>query len=79
MSVHRGDVMRHGKTRAECPRRCHRCPDLGGEVMPWCWNGTIYGDLDGCLCHLEDPPSQRRRWVASLRLHPECDHCRHER
>lgn len=35
--------------------RCHPCPDMGGEIMPWCWNGVIYGEMDGCLCDL--PPT----------------------
>jgi len=37
-----------------CPNRCHKCPDLKGEVMPGCM-GTVVSangpyDMHGCTC-----------------------------
>ena len=38
-----------------CPDRCHRCPELGGEVMPGCMGTAGFGNivptsLDWCTC-----------------------------
>ncbi len=29
---------------------CHKCPDLNGAVMPGCYGGAVYGDIDRCTC-----------------------------
>ena len=40
-----------------CPQRCHRCPDMDGAVMPWCWGTIIHSvnerDLLACTCRAE--------------------------
>ena len=47
-----------------CGGACHRCPDLGGEIMPGCYGG-MYA-LDGCYCR----PNKMRV------QHPRCPSCR---
>src|ERR1700728_604378 len=33
-----------------CPPFCHRCPDMGGDIMPWC-GGPIEGrGFESCYC-----------------------------
>ncbi len=54
-----GHPLRTVKGRHVCPERCHVCPDLpnpdgGYDVMPFCWNGANYNDLDGCFCMVPD-------------------------
>ena len=29
-----------------CPTRCHRCPELSGEVMPSCMGTAAMGSID---------------------------------
>lgn len=47
---------KHELTHKNCPSYCHRCPDMDGHVMPFCY-GTINNDdpdsLSGCYCHVE--------------------------
>jgi hypothetical protein len=39
--------------RHVCPPRCHRCPDLNGDVMPMCWGSVDRNDLVRCHCPRE--------------------------
>ena len=47
---------------------CHVCPNLlykgkpSGDVMPGCWNGAIYNELDGCLCDIHE------RWADAIMI-----------
>ena len=38
----------------KCPSYCHKCPELGGDVMPGCYGTVVYGDglkdLTRCTC-----------------------------
>ena len=33
-----------------CPKWCHKCPDMGRDVMPGCWGGVLHNDLHHCTC-----------------------------
>jgi hypothetical protein len=38
----------------KCPSYCHKCPDLGGKIMPSCYGTVVYADgwtdLSRCVC-----------------------------
>ena len=40
----------------ECPTVCHVCDRMDGTntVMPWCMNGVLYNELDGCCCNTRE-------------------------
>jgi hypothetical protein len=53
-------------SKHKCPPWCHRCPDMGGDVMPMCW-GTIHDDdLERCTCNR--PSRRRTTLVTTLKL-----------
>jgi hypothetical protein len=33
-----------------CPKWCHRCPDMNGDVMPGCWGTVHSNDMADCHC-----------------------------
>lgn len=43
-----------------CPPRCHRCPDLHGEIMPGCMGTAVLAhgpfDMSFCTCHRSASP-----------------------
>jgi hypothetical protein len=48
------------KYRHKCPPWCHRCPLMGGEVMPECWGTVIFGatyGLRACDCVKPQKPT----------------------
>jgi hypothetical protein len=56
----------------KCPQHCHRCPDMGGDVMPGCMGTAALGrhgkDKSFCTCHKVrsyDAPADETR-MASL-------------
>ena len=38
-----------------CPKWCHVCSDLNGDIMPWCIGGAVYNDLGRCTCDHNNP------------------------
>jgi hypothetical protein len=38
----------------KCPPYCHKCPELGGKIMPACYGTAVYADgwedISRCTC-----------------------------
>jgi hypothetical protein len=52
----------------KCPPRCHLCPLMDGDLMPWCMGTAAMGigprDKSHCTCRVEE--RERRRDIDSM-------------
>jgi len=57
-----------------CPSYCHRCPDLGGEIMPGCMGTAAMAhgphDMSYCTCkvrrRIDREDNELRRQVEDI-------------
>jgi hypothetical protein len=59
-----------------CPNWCHKCPELGGDILPICWGSVAWGssDLSHCCCEhltlceelLSDIDRLIRKWEINI-------------
>lgn len=68
-----------------CPRFCHRCPDMGGGIMPECTGSAVYpsDNFDHCSCKTQCASCEswetegRCRWPVELFIQARVHDLRH--
>jgi hypothetical protein len=66
-----------------CPNWCHKCPELGGDILPICWGSVAWGssDLSHCCCEhltlceelLSDIDRLIRKWEINIESYEYLD------